>query len=71
MGLDQNNSTSNNEIILRMKREGKNESFWIKLDKFVTEFTRVDVLQLRINHNFTYISLKETNKIKNGVMRVI
>lgn len=50
-----------------MKKEGK-DAFWIKLDKFVSEFSRVDVLQLRINHNFSYIDL---NNCKTESFNVI
>lgn len=41
-----------------MKKE-EGEAFWIKLEKFVLEFSKVDILQLRINHNFTYIDLPD------------
>jgi len=33
------------------------ESFWVKLTKFVQEFSKVDILQLRVNHNFTHLDL--------------
>lgn len=33
-------------------KKNNSDAFWIKLDKFVAEFSHVDVLQLRVNHNF-------------------
>ena len=33
------------------------ESFWIKLSKFVQEFSKIDILQLRINHNYNHVDL--------------
>lgn len=33
------------------------EGFYIKLSKFVQEFCRIEILQLRINHNFGHIDL--------------
>ena len=39
-----------------MSQDGR-ESFWVKLSKFVQEFTKIDILQLRINHNFAHIDI--------------
>ena len=35
----------------------KTEHFWVKYNKFVQEFKQIEILQLRINHNFTNIIL--------------
>lgn len=33
------------------------ESFWVKLTKFVQEFGKIDILQLRVNHYFSHLDL--------------
>lgn len=47
---------SDEETLIELSQNGR-ESFWIKLSKFVTEFCKIEILQLRINHNFTHLDL--------------
>lgn len=44
------------EPLLEISQDAK-ESFWVKLSKFVQEFKRIEVLQLRLNHQFGHIDL--------------
>lgn len=44
-------------------KKNNSDAFWIKLDKFVSEFSHVHVLQLRINHNFNCFSLPDYKNI--------
>ncbi len=41
---------------MEISQDGR-ESFWMRLSKFTQEFTRVEVLQLRVNHSFNHIDL--------------
>lgn len=42
--------------MIELSQDGK-ESFWVKLSKFVQEFSKIDILHLRINHNFAHLDL--------------
>ncbi len=44
-------------MLLEICESTKGESQWIKLGKFVQEFRSVEILQLRINHNFTSLAI--------------
>lgn len=44
------------ETLIELSQNGR-ESFWIKLSKFVQEFCKIEILQLRINHNFAHLDL--------------
>lgn len=43
-----------------MKRDNS-DAFWIKLDKFVIDFKVMEVLQLRVNHNFSTFDITNHN----------
>jgi hypothetical protein len=53
--------------LLELSQDGR-ESFWMRLSKFAQEFTKVEVLQLRVNHIFTHIDI---NTAKEAQMTVI
>lgn len=44
------------ETLVEVSQDGR-ESFWVKLSKFVQEFSKIDILHLRINHNFAHLDL--------------
>jgi hypothetical protein len=48
--------SGDDETLIEISQDGR-ESFWIKHSKFVQEFNKIDVLQLRINHNFAHLDL--------------
>lgn len=48
--------SSDEEPILEISQDGR-ESFWMRLSKFTQEFSKVEILQLRVNHLFTHIDI--------------
>ena len=48
--------SADEEPILEISQDGR-ESFWMRLSKFTQEFSKVEILQLRVNHLFTHIDI--------------
>lgn len=49
-------AVADEEALLELSQDGR-ESFWLRLSKFTAEFGRVEVLQLRMGHNFAHVEL--------------
>ena len=54
-------------MLIEMSQDNR-ESFWLKLTKFVQQFSKIDILQLRINHSFTHLDL---GTARLGQMKII